>query len=111
MHGAVGEVTSSGFIIDFSRHRGFLPRHEVPKSISLGRRDEVEAWIAELDLRLRWIGLTALVPWERPPNTASGLIIRPDLTPPGRPKIRMGEGVPFHELYMRRRSTRSWSRG
>lgn len=110
VHGAVGEATAFGFIVDFHRLRGFLPNSEVAIDMQLLVRDEIEAWIAELDPVLGWIGLSMRLSPGSDLRRWSRFSFRPDLTPPGRPPVRMGEGVPFHELYMKRRSKRSWSR-
>jgi len=115
VHGAISVVGRAGLHVDFQRHQGFVPASSSgaldPANLAahFAVLDEVDAQIIALAdatgrVRLSLIG----APPQVSPEPGQGQALR--LPPPrALPGVRPGEGVPFWELYMRRRSTRSWS--
>jgi len=117
VHGAIAAVVPTGLYVDFQQHQGFVRARDAgvddPAQLaaSFTVLDEVSAWIVELDGERDRIGLTLVGPPAR--AAIDGAAVRRATLEPEPPKslpgVRHGEGVPFWELYMRRRSTRSWS--
>lgn len=111
VYGAVARVTSSGLHVDFLMWRGFVPLFEAgvngPDQLrgTFRVRDEVEAWVESVDGHGR-ITLTMIEP-----GVPHGQSKRNRPYSPLLRGTRLGEGVPFFELYMQRRNKRSWSRG
>lgn len=104
VHGVVVANSPLGLVVAFQRNSGLLVHADLRPDDNFEVLDEIDGYIKRLDPVTGEIWLSRSLPPQSAPTVR--MLPRPQRKV-GRDYVE-GRGVPFYELYMRRRSRKSW---